>query len=85
MTKLAKNALRMKVAAHQPNRAYCTGTVTFDDGTEAVTPVTDFSDLRRKATDHGLAVERSVVVAPETVAWLKDQEGWPDSETVGRV
>lgn len=85
MTMIGKKAIQFQVSDPEHDARYCVGTMVFDDATVAHTPVSDYSDLRRKATDHGLAAEE-VVVHPQTVAWLKDREGWPEgSQTVGSV
>lgn len=82
----AKTALRIKVAESRSDLGYCAAVIAFDDGTVVDTPVRSYSELRAKATDHGLDMERDVVASPATITWLKDQEGWPeDAETVGRV
>lgn len=82
----SKHALRMKVSEHEEGRPYCAAVITFDDGTEVQTPISDFSELRVKASDHGLDMDHDVVASPEAIRWLKDQEGWPDDrETVGKV
>jgi hypothetical protein len=80
----ARKAIRMSVSEPEADSGFCVGSLGFDNGTVIQTPISDFSDLRRKASDHGLA-DGEVVVSPETVAWLKDREGWPDSTTVGKI
>lgn len=80
----AKTALRIKV--DDPEKGSCPAVIAFNDGTVVDTAISTFSELRAKASDHGLDMGRDVVASPTTVAWLKDQEGWPDdTETVGRV
>lgn len=82
----AKKALRIKVGEPEPGKGYCSASIAFEDGTVVNTPVSTYSELRAKAADHGLDMDRDVVVSPKTLAWLKDQEGWPDdTETVGRL
>ncbi len=83
--KTPEKALRMKVSDPHAGKRYCTAVITFDDTSEFVTPISDFTDLRGKASDYGLDMGRDVVVSPATISWLKNQEGWPDSETVGKV
>jgi len=71
-----RRALRIKVP--EPQERFCAAVLTFDDTTEVHTPISTFSELQAKASDHGLDMDHDVVASPATVRWLKDQEGWPE-------
>ncbi|MEY2471932.1 MAG: hypothetical protein QOK28_1261 [Actinomycetota bacterium] len=75
-------AIRIKVDDPESGKGYCRATIAFEDGSVVDTPISNFSDLRGKAADNGLQMDKDVVANPATLVWLKDQEGWPDSETV---
>lgn len=80
-------AIRLKVSKPVQGAEgvqFCPAVLVFDDGTTQDTPIRTFSEMRGKATDHGLSDDETVA-SPATIAWLKDQEGWPDSQTVGRI